>query len=108
MIRAAALLLLLAAACDGTQSQRAFTPRPPAAVVVWVATPNTSSDRAHDLADALEQSLEAQEDGDRVAQAPSPMPDQVLGAPDDTQPRRHRRGADHPSVASLQKPNTTP
>jgi hypothetical protein len=104
MIRAAALLLLVLCACDGTQSQRAFTPRSAANLAPAVTTPNASKQRSHDLADSLERSLDAQEDQERVAQAPAAMPDRAVGSDDTARPRRHH-GADHPSVASFQKPN---
>ncbi|HEX3771905.1 MAG TPA: hypothetical protein VHV30_13605 [Polyangiaceae bacterium] len=106
MIRAAALLLLVLCACDGTQSQHAFTPRSAADLAPPVATPNSSKERTHELADSLERSLDAQEDSDRVAQAPAPMPDRAVGG-DDLGPTRRHHPADHPSVASFQKPNDT-
>jgi hypothetical protein len=104
MIRAAALLLLVLCACDGTQSQRAFTPRSAAGLAPAVTTPNASKERSHELADSLERSLESQEDADRVAQAPAPMPDRAIGG-EDLGPARRRHPGEHPSVASFQKPN---
>ena len=104
MIRAAALLLLVLCACDGTQSQHAFTPRAAADLAPPVTTPNASKERSHELADSLERSLDAQEDADRLAQAPAPMPDRAIGGDELGRPRHHAP-AEHPSVASFQKPN---
>jgi hypothetical protein len=95
MIRGAALLLLLLPACAGTQSQRAFIPRPAAAFVPSVTTPNKADERDRELADCFERSLRDQEAEDRSALAPDSMPE----AP--TRAHRRHHGSDHAPVASF-------
>ena len=95
MIRSTALLLLLLPACAGTQSQRAFIPRPAAAFVPSVTTPNTSAERDHELADCFERSVREQEDRDRGAEAPAMMPEEA------TRAHGHRRAADRAPLASF-------
>jgi hypothetical protein len=81
MTRAVVLLLLLAG-CAETQSQRAFTPRPAAAIDPVVTTPNKSVERDHELADAIERSLHEQEDRDQAGRAPGITPQDKASRPD--------------------------
>jgi hypothetical protein len=82
MTRAVVLFLLLLPACAETQSQRAFTPRPAAAIDPVVTTPNKSIERDHELADALERSLHEQEDRDQAGRAPGITPQDKASRPD--------------------------
>jgi hypothetical protein len=81
MTRAVVLLLMLAG-CAETQSQRAFTPRPAAAVDLVVTTPNRSVEREHELADAIERSLHEQENRDQTAPVPAITPQDKPSRPD--------------------------
>jgi hypothetical protein len=91
----ALLLLLLLPACAETGSQRAFIPRPAAAVAPLVTTPNQSIERERDLADCIERSLREQEDRDEGSPVPAAMPDETA-----RRARRHH-GSDHAPVASF-------
>jgi hypothetical protein len=91
MIRGAALLLLLLPACAGTQSQRAFIPRPAAAFVPSVTTPNKADERDRELADCFERSLRDQEAEDRE-------PTGVITARITRRSRRSARASSRPSA----------
>ena len=69
MPRSSFLLLTLAACvgCAGTQSARAFIPRPAAEVVPVVTLPNRSAEHSHSLAESLARSLQEQEDEPMLA-----------------------------------------
>jgi hypothetical protein len=108
MTRAIPLLLILLPACADTQSGRAFTPRAPAAVEIHVDTPNRSAERSHDLADALERSLAAQEDQDEALPVPPPAQrDEVAPVAADGQPS-NETAARQPANEAFGRADRTP
>jgi hypothetical protein len=66
----------LSAGCAGTQTQQAFTIRPPAPYVPFVATPNVSSEHEQSLEAALDRSLGDQERQDERVDLLSVAPTQ--------------------------------
>ena len=64
--------------CAGTQSARAFIPRPAAEVVPAVTIPNCSGERNHSLAESLVRSLQEQEDEPMLAVRQSAVADKPV------------------------------
>lgn len=64
----------LSVGCAGTQTQQAFTIRPPAPYVPFVATPNVSAEHQQSLETALDRSLRDQERQDERADLLSVAP----------------------------------
>jgi hypothetical protein len=66
----------LSVGCAGTQTQEAFTIRPPAPYVPFVATPNVSAEHQQNLEAVLDRSLRDQERDDQRADLLSVAPAQ--------------------------------